>query len=164
MKPPDLRNDILAELHRIGLSGGPSGLAADSPESAAGLLHHLRSLPVGATWNDVTPELTADGRLCRPAPYVPLGAWDYAEPPHAPAFHLIHETATAPWVATLLAAATRDGIPLHAGGRLEQPTAEVLGPEHAFVIVRRGVAEEVIDEVWAWLGRYPHVSIASRFR
>jgi hypothetical protein len=163
VESPDLRNDILAELRRIGLSGGP-GLAAASPESGRRLLAHLRSLPVGASWSDATPELADGGLLRHPSPYVPLGAWDYPDPPHAPAFHLIHETATAPWVARLLAAAALDKIPIHAGGRLEQPAGETLGPEHAFVIVRRGVPDAAIAEVWAWLDRYPHVTVASRLR
>ncbi|MFN8651844.1 MAG: hypothetical protein U0133_08105 [Gemmatimonadales bacterium] len=55
MDSPELHREVAAELRRLGLDNGPSGLFAAWLADVAGLLARLRSLPVGACWADVFP-------------------------------------------------------------------------------------------------------------
>ena len=157
---------IEAELLRLGLlRTRPRGMAFAGEQAAESLLALLRRLPEGATWTDIDPALTPDGRPRVPPPYRPYGPWDYQKPPKEPVFHLIHDTGQAGWIEELLVDARRDGIPFYGGGPLDQGGPPGLGPEHGFFVVERGIdARDDLGPIVEWLDNRPHVTIAARPR
>ena len=163
MEQAELWRVVMAEIERLGPKGKPPGFAA-YPASLESLLAHLRALPPGATWADLLRRLDPAWDPNAPVPYRPLGSWDHQAPPEEPAFHLLHATAPDGWITSLVAAASAAGVPLHGGGRLEQPSGARLGPEHGWVTVQRGLSEEQVADVWGWLEAQPGVEVASRPR
>ena len=90
-----------AELDRLGLSLTQlPGLIIENDHSASALLERLRSLPPGATWQQVFPDMPAGlgplAALTRPRPYRPLGPWDHPTLPTGPAIHVIWQKTIGP--------------------------------------------------------------------
>ena len=142
MNVPELREAILGELARIGLDlEAMPNLAAD--ESAIGpFLEHLRSLPTGASWYDVFPDLTPSWTPPEPerwiTAYRPLGPYDYQELPTGPAVHVDWpKEADAACLETLLRAARDAGWPIYGAGFLD--TANPHWPTRdAMLVLTRG--------------------------
>ena len=156
---------VLAELERLGPEGQLPGFVTPSdPGSLEQLLSILHELPPGATWADLRRRLDPRWDPNAPIPYRPYGGWDHQTPPEEAVFHLQHATASADWVEALLKAAEAAGVPLHGGGRLEQPGGRHLGPDHGWVTVRRGLTEDQVWEVWAWLEAQPDVEVLGKSR
>src|SRR6266576_6758553 len=114
-----------AELERIGLNRlDLPGLAlTGEPEKVfEEILNHLRSLPPGATWHDVLPDLPRDWIPGRPetwiGPYVPLGPWDYPELPTGQAIRITsrEDASQQSWLESLIATARAAGWPVYSGG------------------------------------------------
>lgn len=72
MDSPESYREVAAQLRRLGLENGPSGLVAAWLGNLAELVVRLRSLPVGAGWNDVFPG---------PEPVAPPAPLRVAPPP-----------------------------------------------------------------------------------
>ena len=164
MADRDIHSAIAAQLHRLGLDHTSPGLVVADGEPSVRLLGILQALSPGATWADVSPELTAEGHPISPPIYRPLGAWDHQASPGEAAFHILLEPPVQDWDKILLASARRDGIPIYGAGRLEQVTGAGLGPEHGFLVLARSTSEDDCDRVWEWLEAQPGFTIASRFR
>lgn len=81
---------IRAELTRIGLrlEDAPWGLASSGPEAVEEFIAFLRTLPEGAGWRDVFPDIPAhwdlDDEETWTMPYGPMGPWDYQALPAGP--------------------------------------------------------------------------------
>lgn len=168
MSSPELHVAIAAELRRLGLRNGPSGLAAASLGAMPEFLTRLRSLPIGATWNDVFsdpgPPAPAPVPETPALPYRPLGRWDHPEGPAEPVFHLIHTNGDEEWLTDLLITAATEGVPLHGAGVMDQKAAPRFGSEHGFVVLRRGLSEGQVNRVWEWLRHQPDIIVESRCR
>lgn len=161
----DMARAIFAEYERIGLRPEDSPSLAIGAGAEHDFLARLRSLPTGATWRDVFPEMPAHWVPGRPetftGPYRPLGPYDYQELPTGPAVHVVWPTAIeASRLERLVMDARETGWPLYGGGLLESTNPEWRA-RHAILVLERGMSEDALLEFVAWLEQQSDITVAA---
>ncbi|GJG88872.1 hypothetical protein tb265_40530 [Gemmatimonadetes bacterium T265] len=160
MDPAEFRDAFERELRRLGLDSRElPGLAGSGDDWHGPLLAHVRALAPGAGWRDVFPDLPPDWRgWDAPRRYRPLGPYDYAELPAAPAVHVVWPdgVGTAERLDALVAAARAAGHAVHGAG--PHPAG---GPEHAVIVLGRGTSEDALGDFLAWVDARPDVTLAT---
>jgi hypothetical protein len=153
-----------AELKRIGLTIDDLPGLVIGPKGIDDLIAHLRSLPSGATWRDVFPDLPSHWMPGQPdtwtTPYDPFGPYDYQELPTGPAVHIYWERAGDPvHLHELTAGARNANWPVYGAGLLADNAA--WSTVHAMIVLARGTSEDCLHEFVLWLETQPGVRIAA---
>ena len=139
-----------SELNRLGLDedGSPYGiLASDRDGAAEEFLAHLRSLPVGASWRDVFPDLPEHWDLDDPdtwkEPERSLGPFDFPEAPRGGAtFASLDMDGNVEAGETALREVTDLGIPIYGAGLVLDR-----GHPHLFVVLPMGAPAAHLDRI-----------------
>ncbi|AHG88130.1 hypothetical protein J421_0593 [Gemmatirosa kalamazoonensis] len=151
------------ELTRVGLSLAELPGLAMASDAREPFLARLRTLPPGAGWRDVFPDLPPDWREWDALPrYRPLGAYDYAEPPAGPAVHIQwpDRDGDAGRLDTLVAAARAVGWPVYGAGLI--PITNAAWPTmDALVVLTRGTEEDTLGKFVEWLEAWSDASLAA---
>ena len=136
--PPISRfESIVAELRRIGLDMTElPGLAGSGPDLDA-FVTHLRSLPPGATWAAVLPDMPEGWRPGSRPNERALGPFDYLHPPRGPAVFASLSTDHAETVGTAaLKHLSTLGLPVYGSGVVLDR-----GSPHLYVVLTLGATE-----------------------
>lgn len=154
-----------AELMRLGLPLAElPGLATQNDHSASALLARLRSLPPGATWQQVFPTLPHGlsplAALTRPSPYRPFGPWDHPRLPTGPAIHVVWQKAmsSTDWLDELRNMMLRAGIAVYGIGR---PASSSFTHEQAVVVLKANCPPSEFAAALEWLNEQQDVTLAA---
>lgn len=159
------RAQYLHELDRLGLTESTcpyAGMATGSDAAAAHFLTHLQRLEVGATWRNVFPDMPEHWDLddpkswTNPSERLPLGAFDYPNPPRGTAIIVIPDSRQD--IAAVTAAV--DGV--HALGIPVFGAGLVLdrGAPHAYVVLPLGASADTVHRLSEFLREQPGVGNA----
>ncbi len=165
MAEQHFRTEFERELQRLGLNIVDVPGLAVGPGGADALLAHVRSLPVGATWRDVFPDMPAHWVPGRPSTwtgrYRPRGPYDYQELPTGPAVHVKWPKQTdRGCLGAFIADARAAGWPIYGGGFIEMTNPEWPTLD-AMLVLERGTSEDTLFEFVAWIEEQPRVRLAT---
>lgn len=155
------------ELRRIGLDeeSSPYGvMASGSEEAVVEFLAHVSSLPVGATWRDVYPDIPKHWDLANEetwtSAYRPLGPFDYPTLPCGPAVLIrLPRGSTEDALAQLAAAADLKGWVVYGSGFV--PIENPDWPDRlAYVVLDLSTTEPQYYEFALWVESRPAVTLA----
>lgn len=156
------------ELHRIGLNEDESpygAMAGDSHDAVAQFLTHLRSLPAGATWRDVFPDIPPhwdlDDDTTWTYPYEPLGPFDYQTLPCGPALLLgLPRASTVAHLEQITADAGVEGWRVYGSGFVHIANPD--WPDRlAYVVLSVETTEADFDAFGLWLTQRGDCSLAA---
>ena len=154
------------ELRRIGLREASSpygGMASGSDEACEQFLAHLKSLPVGASWRDVHPDIPShwdlDDESTWTVPYRPLGPNDYPAPPCGPAV-MVHYPldASDADLSALCVEAAAHGFTVYGSGFL--PISNPSWSDRlAYVVLDVATTEQQFQGFCDWLRQYSTMQV-----
>jgi hypothetical protein len=159
------------ELRRIGLdeARSPYGvMASGSDETVVEFLAHVSTLPVGATWRDVYPDIPTHWDLADEetwtSAYRPLGPFDYPTLPCGPAVLIrLPDESTEDVLAQLSAAAALEGWVVYGSGFV--PIENPDWPDRlAYVVLDAATTEPRYYEFASWIESRLAVKLAGCIR